>query len=97
MDGLIDRHVGEFMLQKASPGAIRRIREHRAAGHRTLLLTAAAEPFLRPLEPLFDVVIGAELEVTRRALHRVHVDAAAGGRGPRRVAAPLRGRTRAST
>ena len=60
---LVDRHVGEFMLQKASPGAIRRIREHRSAGHRTMLLTAAARPFLRPLEPLFDVVIGADLQV----------------------------------
>jgi HAD superfamily hydrolase (TIGR01490 family) len=63
IDRLVDRHVGEFMLQKASPAAIRRIREHRAAGHRTLLLTAAARPFLKPLEPLFDVVIGAELQV----------------------------------
>ena len=51
------------MLQKASAAAIRRIREHRAAGHRTVLITAAAEPFVPPLAPLFDVVIGAELEV----------------------------------
>jgi HAD superfamily hydrolase (TIGR01490 family) len=63
LDELIERHVGEFMLQKASPGAIRRIREHRAAGHRTLLLTAAANAFLRPLDPLFDLVIGADLQV----------------------------------
>ncbi|HEX6264230.1 MAG TPA: HAD-IB family hydrolase, partial [Actinomycetota bacterium] len=63
LERLVDRHVGEFMLQKASPGAIRRIREHRAAGHRTLLLTAAANAFLRPLQPLFDVVIGADLQV----------------------------------
>jgi fatty acyl-CoA reductase len=63
IERLVDRHVGEFMLQKASPAAVRRIREHRAAGHRTLLLTAAARPFLKPLEPLFDVVIGAELQV----------------------------------
>jgi alcohol-forming fatty acyl-CoA reductase len=63
IERLVDQHVGEFMLQKASPAAIRRIREHRAAGHRTLLLTAAARPFLRPLEPLFDVVIGADLQV----------------------------------
>jgi HAD superfamily hydrolase (TIGR01490 family) len=63
VDELIDRHVGEFMLQKAFPAAIRRVREHRAAGHRTILITAAAEPFIRPLVPLFDVVIGAELEV----------------------------------
>jgi len=63
VDELIASHVAEFMLQKAFPAAIRRIREHRGAGHRTILITAAAEPFIRPLSPLFDVVIGAELEV----------------------------------
>ena len=61
IDRLVASHVAEFMLQKASAAAIRRIREHRAAGHRTILITAAAEPFVRPLSPLFDVVIGAEL------------------------------------
>ncbi|HTG46789.1 MAG TPA: HAD-IB family hydrolase [Actinomycetota bacterium] len=62
LDRLIEGHVAEFMLQKASPAAIRRVREHRAAGHRTVMITAAAEPFVRPLAPLFDVLIGAELE-----------------------------------
>ena len=62
IDRLVANHVGEFMLQKASAAAIRRVREHRAAGHRTILITAAAEPFVRPLAPLFDVVIGAELQ-----------------------------------
>jgi fatty acyl-CoA reductase len=62
VDRLIDEHVGEFMLQKASAAAIRRVREHRAAGHRTFLITAAAEAFVRPLAPLFDLVIGAELQ-----------------------------------
>jgi alcohol-forming fatty acyl-CoA reductase len=59
----IDDHVGEFMLQKASAASIRRVRRHRAAGHRTVLITAAAEIFVRPLAPLFDLVIGCELEV----------------------------------
>jgi HAD superfamily hydrolase (TIGR01490 family) len=63
VDRLIDEVVSEFMLQKVSSAAVRRIREHRAAGHRTVLITAAAEPFLRPLAPLFDVVLGAKLEV----------------------------------
>src|SRR4029079_6408864 len=59
---LIDHHVGEFMLQKASAAVIRRIRDHRAAGHRTILITAAADAFVQPLAPLFDVMIGAELQ-----------------------------------
>jgi fatty acyl-CoA reductase len=61
LDELIDGHVGEFMLQKASGAALRRVREHRAAGHRTIMITAAMEPFVRPLAPLFDIVIAAEL------------------------------------
>ena len=60
---LIDRHVGEFMLQKASAASIRRVREHRAAGHRTILITAAMDAFVKPLAPLFDLIIAAELEV----------------------------------
>jgi HAD superfamily hydrolase (TIGR01490 family) len=60
---LLDGHVSEFMLQKASAAAIRRIREHRAAGHRTIMITAAASAFVQPLAPLFELVLGAELEV----------------------------------
>jgi fatty acyl-CoA reductase len=63
VDELIDNHVAEFMFQKASPAGIRRIREHRAAGHRTIMITAAAEPFVRPFAPLFDLLLGAELEI----------------------------------
>ena len=63
IDHLVDEVVREFMLQKVSAPAVRRIREHRAAGHRTILITAAAEPFVRPIAPLFDVVIGAKLAV----------------------------------
>ena len=63
IDRLVEEVVSEFMLQKVSAAAVRRIREHRAAGHRTMMITAAAEPFVRPLAPLFDEVIAARLEV----------------------------------
>jgi alcohol-forming fatty acyl-CoA reductase len=63
IDRLVEEVVSEFMLQKVSAAAVRRIREHRAAGHRTMMITAAAEPFVRPLAPLFDEVISAQLEV----------------------------------
>jgi fatty acyl-CoA reductase len=63
VDRLIDEVVTGFMLQKLSAAAVRRIREHRAAGHRTILVTAAAEPFVRPLAPLFDLVVAAKLQV----------------------------------
>ncbi|HEY7589631.1 MAG TPA: HAD-IB family hydrolase [Candidatus Limnocylindrales bacterium] len=63
IDRLVEEVVSDFMLQKVSAAAIRRIRDHRAAGHRTMMITAAAEPFVRPLAPLFDEVIAAKLEV----------------------------------
>jgi HAD superfamily hydrolase (TIGR01490 family) len=63
IERLVDEIVSEFMLQKVSAAAIRRIREHRAAGHRTMMITAAAEPFVQPLALLFDEVIAARLEV----------------------------------
>ncbi len=63
IERLVEEIVSEFMLQKVSAAAIRRIREHRAAGHRTMMITAAAEPFVQPLAPLFDEVIAAKLEV----------------------------------
>jgi fatty acyl-CoA reductase len=63
IERLVNEVVSEFMLQKVSAPAVRRIREHRAAGHRTVLITAAAEPFIQPIAPLFDIVIGAKLEV----------------------------------
>ena len=37
--------------------------EHRDAGHKTILITAAMDAFIRPLAPLFDLMIAAELEV----------------------------------
>ncbi len=58
---LVREVVAEFVYQKTSAASIRRIREHRAAGHRTILVTAAMDEFVQPLAPLFDVVIAAEL------------------------------------
>jgi HAD superfamily hydrolase (TIGR01490 family) len=63
IDHLVEEVVSEFMLQKVASAAVRRIRDHREAGHRTMLVTAAAEPFVKPIAPLFDVVVAAQLEV----------------------------------
>jgi HAD superfamily hydrolase (TIGR01490 family) len=63
VERLVDEVVSEFMLQKVSAAAVRRVREHRLAGHRTIMITAAAEPFVQPLAPLFDEVVAAKLAV----------------------------------
>ncbi len=51
----------DVILAKSFPAAIRRVREHRALGHRTVLITGALDFLVRPLAPLFDDIIAAEL------------------------------------
>jgi HAD superfamily phosphoserine phosphatase-like hydrolase len=51
----------EQLLLKCFPGAIRRVREHRAKGHRTMLITGALDFIVEPLKPLFDEVVCASL------------------------------------
>jgi HAD superfamily hydrolase (TIGR01490 family) len=58
---LMDGQVGELVLQRMSAAAIRRIREHRSAGHRTVLITGALDCFVQPLGPLFDEVVATRL------------------------------------
>ena len=61
LDRLMDEQVGDLILRRLSAPAVRRIREHRAAGHRTILITGALHCFARPLEPLFDEIVAARL------------------------------------
>jgi alcohol-forming fatty acyl-CoA reductase len=56
----------DYLLTKAFPGAIRRVREHRALGHRTLLITGALDFVIDPIRPLFDDVVCASLGVDAR-------------------------------
>ena len=60
---LVDERVGAEVLSRLAPAAVRAVREHRAAGHRTVLVTGALEVFTRPLAPLFDEVVAARLQV----------------------------------
>ena len=60
---LVDEEVGDQLLSRVSSAGLRRLRAHRAAGHRTVLLTGAVSVLVRPLLPLFDHVVTAELAV----------------------------------
>jgi phosphoserine phosphatase len=51
----------DLIITKSFPAAIRRVREHRARGHRTLLITGALDFVVKPLEPLFDDIVCASL------------------------------------
>jgi fatty acyl-CoA reductase len=63
LDALVDEVIAPHVLERVSGAALRRVRDHRAAGHRTILLTGAVRPLTRPLAPLFDTVVAAELAV----------------------------------
>lgn len=63
IDELVDETVSAHLLARASSDALRRVREHRAAGHRTILVTGSIRPLTRPFASLFDVVMAADLAV----------------------------------
>jgi HAD superfamily hydrolase (TIGR01490 family) len=52
----------DLILTKSFPAGMRRVREHRALGHRTVLITGALDFVVEPLRPLFDDIICATLE-----------------------------------
>ncbi|MCW2948272.1 MAG: haloacid dehalogenase [Actinoallomurus sp.] len=58
---LVDDVLGEALLQRAMPEAVRRIRGHRAAGHKTILITGTVDVFVRPLAGLFDEVVASRM------------------------------------
>lgn len=62
LDELVDGDIASDLLARVSGAALRRVREHRAAGHRTVLVTGAVAALTRPLAPLFDDVEAAQLE-----------------------------------
>ncbi len=58
---LVDDVLGEALLQRVMPEAVRRIRAHRAAGHKTILITGTVDMFVRPLAGLFDEVVASRM------------------------------------
>jgi HAD superfamily hydrolase (TIGR01490 family) len=68
LDRQADEVLTPHVLERLSAGAVRRVREHREAGHRTLLLTGAVRPLTRPLAPLFDEIVAADLAVDEQGL-----------------------------
>jgi HAD superfamily hydrolase (TIGR01490 family) len=53
----------QLILVKSFPAGFRRVREHRALGHRTILITGAMNFAVEGLRPLFDEIVAAEMSV----------------------------------
>ncbi len=52
--------MSTMMISRTFPEAVRRVREHRRLGHRTVLITGALDLVVEPLAPLFDDIVSAE-------------------------------------
>jgi HAD superfamily phosphoserine phosphatase-like hydrolase len=52
-----------LVLTKGFPAGLRRVREHRALGHRTVLITGALSFNVAGLKPLFDEIVAAEMSI----------------------------------
>ncbi len=85
LEAMVDAVLAAHVLTRLSPEAVRRVREHRSAGHRTVLVTGAVRPLTRPLAPLFDHIEAAELATDDRGVCTGHL-----------LAAPLVGESRAA-
>jgi alcohol-forming fatty acyl-CoA reductase len=70
---LVDENIGDALLQRAMPEAIRRIRAHRQAGHRTVLITGTIDILVEPIAPLFDEVIAGRMH-TRDGIWTGYLD-----------------------
>ncbi|MBA8795157.1 HAD superfamily hydrolase (TIGR01490 family) [Friedmanniella endophytica] len=66
LEEFVDTTMAGEILGRLSPDAVRRVREHREAGHTTILITGCIRPLTRPLAPLFDVIVAADLAVDAR-------------------------------
>ncbi len=61
LDAAANEMLSHLILTKAFPAGLRRVRSHKAAGHKTVLITGALDLAVRPLAPLFDEIIAARI------------------------------------
>ncbi len=61
-----------YIMNRSYPAGIARLKKHRNLGHRTVLITGSLDFLVAPLQPLFDEIICARLDVKdKRATGRL--------------------------
>ena len=65
--------LSNIILAKAFPAGLRRVREHRALGHRTILITGAMDFAVECLRPLFDEIVAAEMTIRPDGTYSGHL------------------------
>lgn len=68
LEQIVDGGFAEQVHRRVSPAAIEQIQQHRAAGHRTVLITGSIELLAQPLAALFDEVVGGHMHVKNGVL-----------------------------
>ena len=58
---LVSGSFGRAMMRRALPDALRRVQEHRDAGHRTILVTGSIDLMVEPFLPFFDEVVAGRM------------------------------------
>ncbi len=61
LESVVSGGYRETLLRHTMPAAIARIKEHRAAGHRTVLVTGSIGTLVAPIADLFDEVIAGSM------------------------------------
>ena len=61
LEKVVTGDYGDTLLRHTLPGAVKRIQEHRDAGHRTVLVTGSIGILTEPLAGLFDEVIASTM------------------------------------
>jgi HAD superfamily hydrolase (TIGR01490 family) len=62
IDRLVRGSFGRAMMRRALPDALRRVQEHRDAGHRTILVTGSIDLMVKPFLPFFDEVVAGRMQ-----------------------------------
>jgi fatty acyl-CoA reductase len=63
IERLVRGSFGRAMMRRALPEALRRVQEHRDAGHRTILVTGSIDLMVTPFLPYFDEVVAGSMQV----------------------------------
>lgn len=58
---LVRGSFGRAMMRRALPDALKRVQEHRDAGHRTILVTGSIDLTVQPFLPFFDEVVAGRM------------------------------------
>jgi len=61
IERLVRGSFGRAMMRRALPDALKRVKEHRDAGHRTILVTGSIDLMVTPFLPFFDEVVAGSM------------------------------------